>query len=258
MAGRSKIEWTETTWNPTTGCTKISAGCKYCYAEQWANMQQKRGIAQYERGFQFNLAKSRSKDPLRWKGNKLVFVNSMSDLFHEQIPLNYLMELFETMEQSPRHTFQILTKRPENVLKWLKYYDWPANVWLGVSVESKKTVHRLDTLRKIPAKMRFVSFEPLLENVAPLNLGGLDWVIVGGESGGRARPIQKQWVTNIQDLCNAQEIPFFFKQWGKRAFNPNINDPTIHKSHEHYARGGCLIDNRLIREFPKAIYGTSN
>ncbi|MCG8372709.1 MAG: phage Gp37/Gp68 family protein [Balneolales bacterium] len=257
MAGKSKIEWTEATWNPTTGCSKVSAGCKNCYAENWAHMQQKRGITQYEKGFQFSLATSRSKDPLRWKESKLVFVNSMSDLFHEQIPLNYLIELFETMEQSARHTYQILTKRPENALKWLKHYNWPVNVWLGVSVESKKTSHRLDTLRKIPAKTRFVSFEPLLEDVVPLDLSELDWIIVGGESGGQARHIEKRWVTRIQDQCKEQNIPFFFKQWGKRAFNPNNNDPTLNKSHEHHARGGCLIDNKLIREFPKAMYGTS-
>lgn len=251
MANKSKIEWTEVTWNPSTGCKKISAGCKYCYAENWAKMLQKRGINQYSEGFQFRLAPNRLSLPYKWKTPKIVFVNSMSDLFYEDMPLRYLKEIFNVMNQTPQHIYQILTKRIENLEFYASKLKWTDNIWLGVSVENNKTAFRIDTLKETPAKLKFISFEPLLENITRINLEGIDWVIVGGESGGKARIMDLNWVRNIQNYCRDLNIPFFFKQWGKREFNPDVNDPTLKNTHSLYARGGCMIDRKIFREFPK-------
>ena len=250
MSGKSNIEWTQITWNPSTGCNKISEGCKYCYAESWAKMQQKRGILQYVNGFEFQIAPNRLNDPLKWKTSKLVFVNSMSDLFHENMPNDYLLKLFEVMNATPQHTYQILTKRIENAIRISKLFNWSDNIWLGVTVENTAHKNRIDLLRQIPAKLKFVSFEPLLENIIPLNLVDINWVIVGGESGANARPIRKKWAVAIKSECEKTNTPFFFKQWGKTEFNPDRNDPTIKKDNPNYSRGGCLIDKRIFREFP--------
>lgn len=244
------IEWTETTWNPTTGCTKISEGCKYCYAEQWAIMQYKRGINQYSDGFKFKLAINRLQEPLKWKKPKRVFVNSMSDLFHDEMPLNYLKSIFDVMHKTPQHTYQILTKRQEKLNILSSELLWTNNIWLGVSIENVKTFNRIEVLKKVPAKVKFVSFEPLLEDVSSIDLSGIDWIIVGGESGRKARPIEKDWVLNLKNIAEKLNIPFFFKQWGNKQYNPDSADPTLHKSHPLHSRGGCLIDNELFRTYP--------
>lgn len=258
MAGKSNIEWTEVTWNPTTGCNKISDGCKYCYAENWANMQQKRGIKQYKGGFSFTLASDRIFEPLKWKNSKTVFVNSMSDLFHENMPLDYLKKIFEVMNDSPQHTFQILTKRVEQLNQIAKFLTWTNNIWLGVSVERKIFINRIKILKLSPAKVKFVSFEPLLEDIGKVNLKGIDWVIVGGESGSKARSVNENWILDLKNICIQQHVPFFFKQWGKREFNPDQSDPTLNKKHPLHSKGGCLLKGELYRQLPKKNYGITS
>lgn len=251
MAGRSNIEWTEITWNPTIGCSKVSEGCKYCYAEKWARMQQKRGLQDYENGFRFQVMENRLNQPYTWKKSKVVFVNSMSDIFHEKISLEYLKKIFQVMNSTPQHIYQLLTKRTDRLKELYPYLEWGENIWMGVSVESNKYLGRIDVLRKIPAKIKFISFEPLLEKITFLNLNEIDWVIVGGESGGRARPIKTEWVNKIKESCEISLTPFFFKQWGKSVFNPDQSDPTIKKNHQYHSKGGCLINGEIFRELPK-------
>jgi protein gp37 len=247
---RSKIEWTEVTWNPTTGCNKVSAGCKNCYAEKWANMQNKRGISQYKNGFELTLAPDRLNDPFKWKKPLTVFVNSMSDLFHEKVEDVYIEKIFRIMNDTPHHTFQVLTKRIERVKTLPSSLNWSNNIWLGVSVEHREFVGRIEELKNTPSKIKFISFEPLLSNIEYENFNGIDWVLVGGESGGKARKIEKEWVFQIKNTCQKSRTPFFFKQWGKRIFNPDANDPTINKAHPLFAKGGCMIDNKIHREYP--------
>ncbi len=211
---QSKIEWTEQTWNPTTGCNKVTAGCKNCYAETMAKRLQAMGTPGYENGFEFTLMPTRLKQPLSKKKPTKYFVNSMSDLFHEEMPYKYLDEIFDVINATPQHTYQILTKREKNMAKYFKNKKLPKNVWLGVTVESKKTTKRIDYLRKIDATIRFLSVEPLLEDVGKLNLKGIHWVIVGGESGHKARPMKKEWAINVKRQCEKQDSAFFFKQWG--------------------------------------------
>ena len=210
----SKIEWTEATWNPSVGCTKISAGCKNCYAEVMARRLQAMGAPGYEDGFKFKTVPSRLAVPLRYRKPTKFFVNSMSDLFHEEMPFEYLDRVFETIRLTPQHTYQILTKRDDILAAYFKTRKVPANVWLGVSVEGKKTKSRITVLRKIDASIRFLSLEPLLEDLGKLNLKGIHWVIVGGESGPHARPMRPEWAEAIQKQCAEQEASFFFKQWG--------------------------------------------
>lgn len=250
MAGKSNIEWTEITWNPTIGCTKVSEGCKYCYVEKWAYMQQKRGLMDYKNGFQFQIMEDRINQPYTWKKPKVVFVNSMSDIFHEEISLDYLKRVFHVMNSTPQHIYQLLTKRADRLKRFYSFLEWSENIWIGVSVESNKWTERIDILRQVPAKVKFISFEPLLEEIDNLNLDKIDWVIVGGESGGKARPISVEWVNNIKENCKASTIPFFFKQWGKSLFNPDQTDPTIKKEHQQHSRGGCLINGEIFRELP--------
>ncbi len=215
MSYKSHIEWTETTWNPITGCTKISTGCKFCYAERFS--ERFRGVSghPYEQGFDLKLHPDRLRQPLTWKKPRIVFVNSMSDLFHEDIPMEFIKQVFEVMSEARSHTFQILTKRPINLLKICQQHlnHVPANVWLGVSIENQQHVRRIDYLRQVSASVRFLSCEPLL---GPLNLDltGIDWVIVGGESGPGARPMHVEWVRDIRKQCKKKDVPFFFKQWG--------------------------------------------
>ena len=251
MAGNSNIEWTEVTWNPTTGCTKVSAGCKNCYAENWATMQQARGIIQYKKGFKLNLAPKRLNDPFRWRNPKVVFVNSMSDLFHEDIDTEYIKQVFRVMNETPSNTYQILTKRIERVIKLKKEFNWTRNIWLGVSVENNIVKNRITNLKKIPAAVRFISFEPLIEKINNLNLSGINWVIVGGESGYRARKINYEWVIDIKQKCAFMSIPFFFKQWGNRKSNPDIDDPTLNRTHKYHSRGGCMINKKICRAIPR-------
>ena len=214
MAGRSSIEWTELTWNPVTGCTKVSAGCKNCYAERMAKRLQAMGVEQHRQGFKVNLAPQALTAPYSWKSPKFVFVNSMSDLFHEDVPVDYIEKVFAVMQANNLHTYQILTKRAERLKELSSHLTWPENVWLGVSVENQGVAYRLDLLKQVPAKVRFVSFEPLIGEVTSLNLAGLNWVIVGGESGPGARPMDREWVLDLRDQCLDAGVAFFFKQWG--------------------------------------------
>jgi protein gp37 len=210
----SKIEWTESTWNPVTGCTKISAGCANCYAERMAKRLQAMGQINYRDGFQVTCHEHVLEHPLMWKTPRTIFVNSMSDLFHEDIPDDFIVAVFDVMRRANWHRFQILTKRDERLKELGTRLNWPKNVWMGVTVENKIAKRRIDALRIIPAAMRFLSIEPLLESLGSLNLSGIHWVIVGGESGPGARLMQKQWVEEIHKQCDANNIAFFFKQWG--------------------------------------------
>lgn len=210
----SKIEWTEATWNPSTGCNKVTAGCKNCYAETMAKRLQAMGAPGYENGFEFSLMPERLDMPVRIKKPTKFFVNSMSDLFHEKMPYSFLDQVFEVMTQTPQHKYQILTKRELILKDYCSTHNMPENVWLGVSVESAKTKHRIDILREIKANIRFLSIEPLIADVGKLDLTGIHWVIVGGESGAKARPMKRQWAIDIQNQCDEQEVAFFFKQWG--------------------------------------------
>ena len=214
MAIGSTIEWTEATWNPVTGCTKVSAGCKNCYAERMAKRLQAMGVPQYRDGFRLTLQPEMLDVPRRWKQPRKVFVNSMSDLFHPEVPLSFIQQVFEVMNECPQHTFQILTKRPERAAMYSPDLKWSPNIWMGTSVENMLVVHRIKDLVRVRAKVRFLSLEPLLGPLPRLPLTGIHWVIVGGESGPRARPMEKEWVTQIRDRCVAQGVPFFFKQWG--------------------------------------------
>jgi protein gp37 len=203
------IEWTDKTWNPTVGCNKVSPGCKHCYAETIT----KRFHQNFPNGFEFTLHPERLDEPRRWRQPSRVFVNSMSDLFHEQMPLDFLREVFRVMEECPLHVFQILTKRHERLVDLTPELNWPENVWVGVSVENQDYAHRVDYLRKVPAAVRFLSCEPLIGPL-DLDLKGIHWVIVGGESGRGHRPIEAEWVRDIQAQCREQDAAFFFKQWG--------------------------------------------
>lgn len=211
---QSNIEWTESTWNPITGCTKISPGCKNCYAEKMALRLQAMGQSNYVNGFDLTLHENMLERPLQWKKPQLIFVNSMSDLFHKDVPLTYIQRVFDVMHRADWHQFQVLTKRSERLLMLNNDIVWPSNVWMGVSVETKKYVFRIDHLRQTGAKIKFLSLEPLLGPLPQLDLNEIDWVIVGGESGPGARPIQQEWVLEIRDQCVDSGVPFFFKQWG--------------------------------------------
>ncbi|MBK7408122.1 MAG: phage Gp37/Gp68 family protein [Saprospirales bacterium] len=210
----SKIEWTEATWNPSTGCNKVSAGCKNCYAETMAKRLKAMGAPGYENGFEFTLMPERLEMPLKIKKPTKFFVNSMSDLFHEQMPFDFLDRVFEVIAQTPWHSYQILTKREAILRDYCSTHDLPDNVWLGVSVESAKVKNRIDVLRAISAGIRFLSVEPLISDVGALDLSGIHWVIVGGESGPKARPMHPEWALNVQRQCEEQGVAFFFKQWG--------------------------------------------
>jgi protein gp37 len=214
MAGMSKIEWTEATWNPVSGCSKVSSGCLNCYAERMAHRLQAMGNPNYRNGFDVTLHPHMLETPLKWKRSRLVFVNSMSDLFHEEVPLDFIEQVFATMRRAHWHTFQILTKRSKRLLNLAPSLIWPSNVWMGVSVEDSEVVERIDHLREVGSVVRFLSLEPLLGSLTGLNLRGIHWVIVGGESGPGARPMKPSWVSDIKQQCENACVPFFFKQWG--------------------------------------------
>ena len=240
-----KIEWTEQTWNPSAGCTKISSGCKNCYAETMAFRLQAMDVEGYENGFQFNIVPSRLNDPFKRKKPTVYFVNSMSDIFHENMPEDYLDKIFDVIELTPHHTYQILTKRADRMFKYLSHRQIPENIWLGVTVENQKEgLPRIDILRKLQASVLFLSVEPLLEDLGKIDLENIDWVIVGGESGNKARPMEKEWVVNIKRQCEENDIAFFFKQWGtwgadKIKRNKNLN--------------GKKIDGKVWQQYPNAI-----
>ena len=214
MATKSAIEWTESTWNPLTGCTKISPGCKHCYAERMAKRLEAMGQANYINGFKLTMHEHALEIPLRLKKPQTIFVNSMSDLFHKDVPLDFIKKVFDVMRRADWHCFQVLTKRSDRLLELSNQLPWSDNVWMGVSVENEKYAYRIDHLRNTDAKTKFLSLEPLLGPLPKLKLKGIDWIIVGGESGPGARPMDEKWVIDIRDQCIKAETPFFFKQWG--------------------------------------------
>lgn len=213
---QSSIEWTEMTWNPTTGCTKISAGCKFCYAEIMSKRLKAMGVEKYKDAFKVRIHENQLNIPYTWKSAKIVFVNSMSDLFHKDIPLEFIKNVFAVMNDNPNHVFQVLTKRAERLYEVHKELKWTHNIWMGVSVENDKVIDRIDYLRKTKARVKFLSCEPLIGPLPNLNLKKIDWVIVGGESGHKPRPMESDWVLDIQEQCEKADVRFFFKQWGGR------------------------------------------
>lgn len=250
---QSSIEWTQMTWNPTTGCNKLSAGCKFCYALTMSKRLQAMRQEKYKNGFKLTVHPDTLEIPYSWKKPKTVFVNSMSDLFHKDIPLEYIKKVFRVMNENQKHTFQILTKRGDILADYdlRNELNWTPNIWMGVSVEDERVISRVDYLRNVKAKIKFLSLEPLLGPLSNLNLQNINWVIVGGESGFKARPVKKEWIIEIKEQCKKSKIPFFFKQWGKPEFNEDQNDPTINPKHRNHAKGGCSLEGKVFRELPK-------
>lgn len=233
MSG-SSIEWTNATWNPVTGCTKVSPGCKHCYAERLSKRLRAMGLIKYSLGFDIALHEEALFIPLSWKKPRIIFVNSMSDLFHEDVPLHFIQAVFHTMKIAKWHQFQVLTKRTERLLDLDSQLEWPPNVWMGVSVEEAKYAYRIAHLKQTKSRIKFLSLEPLLGPLPGLSLSGIEWVIVGGESGPGARPMQEKWVIDIRDQCINNHIPFFFKQWGGT----------------NKKKAGRLLENKEWKEFP--------
>lgn len=241
MAGKSTIEWTEVTWNPVTGCSKISQGCKHCYAERMAKRLVAMGNPRYINGFKVTLHEDLIDIPFTWKRPRKVFVNSMSDLFHEDVPLEFIQKVFSTMNNTPQHTYQILTKRSERLRELSPFLNWTPNIWMGVSVENSDVTYRIDDLRNTSAYIKFLSCEPLLGPLANMNLDDIHWVIVGGESGPKARPMKEEWVWDIKLQCERNNIAFFFKQWG-----------GVQKH-----RTGRLLKGNTYDEFPVLLNSTT-
>jgi protein gp37 len=237
MANNSHIEWTDATWNPVTGCTKISPGCKFCYAERLARRLQAMGQNNYRNGFKVTLQPHMLEHPLRWKQPRRIFVNSMSDLFHDDVPSGHITQVFDVMRRAPWHQYQVLTKRSERLVELNSVLRWQAQIWMGVSIENEKYLYRADHLRLTGAHVKFLSIEPLLGPLRKLNLSGIDWVIVGGESGPGARSMNPDWVRGIRDRCARAGVPFFFKQWG-----------GVLK-----ARTGRVLDGRTWDEMPALL-----
>jgi protein gp37 len=237
MGVHSAIEWTESTWNPVTGCTKISPGCRHCYAERMTWRLQAMGQPNYANGFQPAVHERALDIPLRWKSPQTVFVNSMSDLFHDDVPEPFILDVFSVMHRAPRHRYQILTKRSKRLLDLDPRLSWAPHIWMGVSVENDRYVHRVDHLRRTGARVKFLSLEPLLGPLTNLDLSGIDWVIVGGESGPGARPMEASWAVAVRDQCLAAGVPFFFKQWG--GFNKK--------------KAGRLLKGRTWDEIPTTV-----
>lgn len=235
MSKESGIEWTGSTWNPLTGCTKISPGCKFCYAQRAALRLKAMGQSNYRNGFRLTLQPHMLEIPLRWKKPQFIFVNSMSDLFHEDVPISYVNEVFSVMRRAHWHRFQVLTKRAVRLAKLSDLIAWPTNVWMGVSVESQSYRARIDHLRRTGARLKFLSLEPLLGPLPGLDLNGIDWVIAGGESGPKCRPVDPSWVVDLRDQCLDAEVPFFFKQWGGT----------------NKKKSGRLLEGRIWDEMPE-------
>lgn len=245
MANRTGIEWTEVTWNPTTGCDRVTPGCDHCYALTLAKRLKAMGAEKYQAdgnpitsgpGFAITLHESALSQPYKWTGRRTVFVNSMSDLFHAKVPLDFVRRVFDVIRDTPQHTYQVLTKRSSRLPKIAGKLDWPPNLWMGVSVEDNEHLYRVDDLREVPAAVRFLSCEPLIGPLPDLNLDGIDWVITGGESGPGARPLDPDWVREIRDNCASHSVPFFHKQWGGRT-------PKA---------GGRALDGQVWSEMPAA------
>ena len=240
MAGNSHIEWTDATWNPVTGCSKVSPGCKHCYAERMAKRLQAMGQPNYANGFEVTLQPHMLELPLEWKRPRRVFVNSMSDLFHKDVPLSFIKKVFSVMRRANWHQYQLLTKRSERLLEVSPLLTWEPHIWIGVSVENDDYTTRIDDLRKTGADVKFLSLEPLLGPLRKLNLRGIDWVIVGGESGPGARPMNPDWVRDIRDQCIRANVPFFFKQWGG----------------QFKKRTGRVLDGRTWDQMPQDFQAT--
>lgn len=236
MMAQSKIEWTEETWNPITGCTKCSSGCTHCYAATFARRLQAMGNPRYINGFEVTIHEDLFDKPFGWNKPKLVFVNSMSDLFHENVPDDIILRLFDVMNRSTKHTFQILTKRSTRLVELSSKIKWTKNIWMGVSVEEQNALFRCEDLKKTDSYIKFISAEPLLGPLSTINLNGIDWLIVGGESGARSRPMEKNWVLELQQLALKTKTPFFFKQWG--GFNKKKN--------------GKLLNGKVVQEYPNS------
>lgn len=234
MSAKSQIEWTEATWNPVTGCDRVAAGCDNCYALALSKRLKAMGAEKYQNdgspitsgpGFGVTMHPGALRQPYSWKAPKVVFVNSMSDLFHAKVPVSFVKDIFEVIAATPQHTYQVLTKRSHRLARLASQLDWPQNLWMGVSVENQDVVDRIDHLRQVPAAVRFLSCEPLIGPIEGLNLDGIHWVIVGGESGPKYRPVEPEWVESIRDQCLEAGVPFFFKQWGGRT--PKQNGRTL-------------------------------
>lgn len=248
MADHSNIEWTGSTWNPVTGCDRVSAGCDHCYALTLSKRLKAMGQTKYQAdgdprtsgpGFGLTLHRDTLEEPLRWTAPRTIFVNSMSDLFHAKVPIGYIQDVFAVIAETPQHTYQVLTKRSLRLRRLAEQLDWPENLWMGVSVENDDVLYRIDHLRAVPAAVRFLSCEPLLGSLAAIDLTGISWVIAGGESGLHYRPVQIDWVRELRDACTTAGVPFFFKQWGGRT------PKTL----------GRLLDGRLWDEMPEAMHG---
>lgn len=260
MAEHSHIEWTQATWNPVTGCTKVSAGCKHCYAERLAIRLKAMGSRRYADGFRLTLHEDVVNLPRRWRQGRTVFVNSMSDLFHEDVPLIFIQQIFQTMRDCPQHTFQILTKRAARLAEFATDLEWPDNVWMGVSVENAEAMTRVDYLRGVPAAVRFLSCEPLIGPLPNLNLRGIHWVIVGGESGPGSRPMQIEWVRQIYRACRQANAAFFFKQWGGvrkdltgRELNGRTYDEMPAQVTKSLPERPAKVTDNLAKEFLKQL-----
>lgn len=231
----TKIEWTEETWNPVTGCTKYSAGCEHCYAATFARRLKAMGNKRYINGFDVTVHRDLFTKPLEWKKSKMIFVNSMSDLFHEEVPEADILAIFDIMNKATNHTFQVLTKRAKRLVQLSPQIKWTDNIWMGVSVENKATIYRCEELKKTGAKVKFVSAEPLLESISEINLKGIDWLIVGGESGPQSRKMEESWVVELRNLAQENNIPFFFKQWGGT----------------NKKKSGSLLKGKQYKQYPK-------
>lgn len=237
MSVSSKIEWTEATWNPITGCTKCSAGCEHCYAATLAKRLKAMGNVRYKNGFDVTIHRDLFSRPLEWKKTKMIFVNSMSDIFHEKISDDDILQLFEVMNKANWHTFQVLTKRPDRLIDLSPKITWTPNIWMGVTVENSRALERVEKLKRCGARIKFVSAEPLLESISHIDLNGIDWLIVGGESGAGCRPLKKEWVVELRDIAKKSNTPFFFKQWG--GF--------------HHSQAGSELDGVEYKEYPRKI-----
>lgn len=235
MANKTKIEWTECSWNPVTGCTKISAGCQNCYAAAFAKRLEAMHNPRYKNGFKLTIHEDLIEAPLNWKSPRKVFVNSMSDIFHEDLPDDIIIRIFETMNKASWHTFQVLTKRSERLCKLSSRINWTKNIWMGVTIESRDYIYRAEHLKRTGAKVKFISAEPLITSLDGLELDGIDWIIVGGESGHHCRPMEKEWVEELRDKAKESKVPFFFKQWGGTNKKKN----------------GRLLDGRTYDEYPR-------
>lgn len=238
----TKIEWTDKTWNPITGCTKYSAGCAHCYAETMSRRLHAMGVAKYQHEFELTLHEDNLQEPLSWRKAHNIFVCSMSDLFHEKVPFEFIDKVMATIRQTPQHRYQILTKRAERMAEYFETRAVPENVWVGVTVEAESSKQRIDCLRKIPASVHFLSCEPLLESLGQIDLKGIEWVIVGGESGPQARPMKEEWVLDIMSQCERQGAAFFFKQWGTWG-----RDGVKRNKHAN----GKLLNGRVRQEMPE-------